>query len=419
MIDNLKLTIAGTGLSNYNLNILKTLDLELYEKIYFDPVYLKQNENNSILNLIKSKIFAGSVTEIKQDIIMSIKDNIVNKILYLVTGKPTFYSAAPLLIDYLKNEFESFDPHIHLTIIDNESSKDRIINTFGLSEHSIESLSLHGRSEIDLSRLLKNKYTILLSDQQTLSRLYHLLFYLKPEDYTIHMFSKMGYPDEKIFQIDNLKSFIENENISLYDPYTLLIRKNYDDIEQYTSDNDIQHQRGMITKSYKRRLSISELELKPNQVLWDVGAGSGSVGIEAYKLFHVKASFFEKNEDRIPQIEENLKYHKVIGAKLIKGDVIKTHVNQDVLPDRIFIGGGGKEIADNLHLFYEKLKPSGILLINYVTLNYISNTIEYLKENNILHELKAISLTTFKDRGPIFAEPERLMYQFKIWKTDK
>ena len=61
----------------------------------------------------------------------------------------------------------------------------------------------------------------------------------------------------------------------------------------------------MITKQYKRDLSLQNLDLQPNQTLWDIGAGSGSCGIEAYKRYKVKTIFFEKQPQRIKYIKQN------------------------------------------------------------------------------------------------------------------
>ena len=55
----------------------------------------------------------------------------------------------------------------------------------------------------------------------------------------------------------------------------------------------------MITKKYKRHLTLQNLDLEANQLLWDIGAGSGSCGIEAFKRYKVKQSFLRKTKQEL------------------------------------------------------------------------------------------------------------------------
>ena len=102
---------------------------------------------------------------------------------------------------------------------------------------------------------------------------------------------KLGYDDEIIKQIDITE--FDYDTFDTTNPYIILIKKLYKSYPSPSHDSEFVTQRGMITKQYKRDLSLQNLDLQPNQTLWDIGAGSGSCGIEAYKRYKVKTILFE------------------------------------------------------------------------------------------------------------------------------
>ncbi len=99
----------------------------------------------------------------------------------------------------------------------------------------------------------------------------------------------MGYYDE----------FIERDRYKRRDrfrpnqPYVLLVEKKFNS-SPLSKDYEFKTERGMITKEYKRNLSLQQLDLEPNQILWDIGAGSGSCAIEAFKRYRVKLFYLKK-----------------------------------------------------------------------------------------------------------------------------
>ena len=83
--------------------------------------------------------------------------------------------------------------------------------------------------------------------------------------------------------------------------------------------NSLRQMRGMY-QTGKRAITLNSLELQPNLLMWDIGAGSGAVSIDAYKVFKVRTILFEKNPDQCAFIKENLSAHKVAATQLIEGD---------------------------------------------------------------------------------------------------
>lgn len=410
------IAFIGSGMGDYNLKALsERIDWNLYDKIFLDPNYKNQKVNDAIF-LNNDKWVFDSFSNIKKMILEMVSELKNINIAYVITGSPGFYSAATLILKSIEKNNPDFNRKRDLQWFENQSCKDYILEYAKIPEQEVEVTSLHGRSQLDMTAIFRKRYTIILCDNLTIEKLQEAFRYLNSTDYQITLFSKMNYENEKIISIDDLNRFAIEFNGKEWSPYTILLEKKYNDVEKYSSDKDFSHQRGMITKDYKRYLSIFELELFSNLILWDIGASSGSIGIEAYKLFKVKTYFFEINKERITFLKENLIKHKVINSFLIEGNALSCSKKIEENPDRIFIGGGGKELTDNILYFYERLNPGGIIIINYVALNYLSTAIELLEKNKLNFEVKAISLTNYKTLKVLLPEGERVMYQFKIKK---
>jgi precorrin-6Y C5,15-methyltransferase (decarboxylating) len=124
---------------------------------------------------------------------------------------------------------------------------------------------------------------------------------------------------------------------------------------------------GQLTKREVRAVTLARLAPLPNQTLWDVGAGTGSIGIEWMRVHHSCSCIaFEAREDRAVRIRENAARLCVPNLKVIQGTAPATFASLRS-PDAIFIGGG----VGNDDLFdacWAKLSPGGRLVANAVTL---------------------------------------------------
>ena len=176
-------------------------------------------------------------------------------------------------------------------------------------------------------------------------------------------------------------------------------------------DNWYDHQGGLITKSEIRAIALSKLRLKPHHTLWDLGAGSGSVSIEA-ALFIKKGKIFavEKNPDRIENIKNNSKRFKVRNLKIVHA-VLPAGLSGLARPDRIFIGGGGKDLKTIITAGVKHLKPTGRMVINTVlipNLQVAKTTLSQLK-----FETEVIQVQINRSRQMPWAE--RFEAQNPVW----
>jgi precorrin-6Y C5,15-methyltransferase (decarboxylating) len=383
-------TIAGSGMGAYNFDNINLA----FEK--FDMIFCDKNYKTSLTNVTK-----GGFQVVKEAIL----ENLDKEILYVVSGSPTFFSGALLILNVLKKQ------NIPFKIIDNSSSLNYMLAHEGVSLVKTGIVTLHGKSSVDLENFLSKEYTFVICDDETPKILSEVMAYLDEEDMTITLGEQFGYESEKFSEV----TLQELQNTPPKMPYSLLIKRNFKLLPNISSEDTIEHENGMITKSYKRHISLQNLELQPNILLWDVGAGSGSVSIDGHKRYKIRSILFEKNLKRSAMIKNSLKKHKILDTKLYEGEASELYKQEESSPERIFVGGGGSKVIAELDYLYERLAEGGIMVANFVTLTNLTQAITVLKEAKIEFEIKSVSLTTYK-MSLLMPEPERVMHQIIVKK---
>jgi precorrin-6B C5,15-methyltransferase / cobalt-precorrin-6B C5,C15-methyltransferase len=131
--------------------------------------------------------------------------------------------------------------------------------------------------------------------------------------------------------------------------------------------DDLFEHDGQITKREIRAVTLSSLAPQRGQLLWDIGAGAGSVAIE-WMLAHpsLRAVAIEARTDRAARIRRNAAAFGVPELDVIEGRAPEA-LAALAAPDAVFIGGGAQD-AGVLDAAIAALKPGGRLVVNAVTL---------------------------------------------------
>jgi precorrin-6B C5,15-methyltransferase / cobalt-precorrin-6B C5,C15-methyltransferase len=134
-------------------------------------------------------------------------------------------------------------------------------------------------------------------------------------------------------------------------------------------ESAFEHDAGMITKMEVRAVALAHLQLEPGLVMWDLGAGSGSVSIEAARIAPLKQVIaVEKNLKRYEALKQNVKALGALEIQTVHGSVLEV-IDQLPEPDRVFIGGGGGELRELLPQVAERLRPAGRVVQTVVALD--------------------------------------------------
>lgn len=160
---------------------------------------------------------------------------------------------------------------------------------------------------------------------------------------------------------------------------------------------------GQITKRPVRAATLAALTPLPGLLLWDIGAGSGSVAIEFLRAVpSAKAVAFEKKAERATRIAQNALALGVPSLEIVTGDAQVHMINRQDRPDRIFIGGGVSR-PGLLETAWGALNNGGILVANAATLEGEAALLAFFRQNG--GELTRIGIERLEKVGA-----------FHVWK---
>jgi len=146
-----------------------------------------------------------------------------------------------------------------------------------------------------------------------------------------------------------------------------------------------------MTKQEIRAVSIAKLMLKPDSVLIDVGAGTGTIGIEAATYMpQGKVYAIEKEGKGLNTIKLNAEKFNLNNFELIHGKA--PDAIPDIPYDRMFIGGSTGGIEEIINHFLTYAKDKAILVINCITLETQAKSLEILKEKGF-EDIEVVTVT--------------------------
>jgi len=134
-----------------------------------------------------------------------------------------------------------------------------------------------------------------------------------------------------------------------------------------------------ITKEEVRVIQISKARLRPGQIVYDVGCGSGSISVEA--AIQVESSgkiiAIDYDENAIELTKKNIKKFGLSNVSLIYGNA-KEKITELEPADAIFVGGTGKDTAEIVELCQNKLKAGGRIVIGTILIETLYTVLQVL-----------------------------------------
>ncbi|MCL4303068.1 MAG: precorrin-6y C5,15-methyltransferase (decarboxylating) subunit CbiE [Anaerolineae bacterium] len=164
---------------------------------------------------------------------------------------------------------------------------------------------------------------------------------------------------------------------------------------------------GQITKREVRLLALAELALGPGEVLWDIGAGSGAVSIEAARSQPSAAVYaVEKRAEMSRHFQENLRRFPAANVCWTEG-VAPTATYEWPDPHAVFVGGSDKKLAEIIDTVQQRLHPHGRLVINLTTLEnlHLAHTLlpqARVTQLQVSRGVPILDMLRFEALNPIF-----------------
>lgn len=170
-------------------------------------------------------------------------------------------------------------------------------------------------------------------------------------------------------------------------------------------------EKGLITKLEARAVSLAKLGLVDDSIVWDIGACSGSVGLEAARIArrgHVWA--IEKNAADAANARANAKRLRATNYTLLEGKAPE-YIDTWPDPDAVFVGGSGGELATLIQLVLSRLKSGGRLVMNFVTFENLATATNALAAAGAAWEVVQLQAA----RSQPILDMHRLAAQNPVW----
>jgi len=256
-------------------------------------------------------------------------------------------------------------------------------------------VSVHGRGmHPAIDKIIASEKACVLTDKvNTPSAIAAELIDRGAEGYEAWLCEDLGMPTEK-FTKTTVRGLLE---ISASELNILILIRTYEpNLVQYPligiDDDEFHTSKKLITKLEVRAVTLAKLQLQDDLVLWDIGAGSCSVSIEASNLMPNGRIFaVERNQQCIGFITENLKKFCARNIKLIEA-FAPDGLDDLPDPDRVFIGGAGGKLDEIIDMVSLRLKPEGVVVINAVTLDTLTRAVEFLEDHGFTVEATCVNI---------------------------
>jgi len=298
------------------------------------------------------------------------------RVAVLADGDPLFFGIGATLAKALSP--------VALRILPGLSSLQEACARACLPWHNVHCVSLHGREEYtELSvAVLSGRPICLLTDAtNTPDAIARFLLDRGVDWYSMHVFENMHQDQES----SCVCSLPEATHRGFGPACTVLLipcaplRSPYLGI----SGAQLASEGGLFTKIPMRAAALADLRIRPDDLIWDLGAGSGSVALEACALAHRSLVFaVERSLAQVLCMEENRRRFGAANLEIVAGSAPDClHSLPD--PDAVFIGGGlgnPQSFHPLLNAVCSRLKPGGRLTINCVLMGSLERCRAFLQD---------------------------------------
>jgi len=216
--------------------------------------------------------------------------------------------------------------------------------------------------------------------------------------YRAYLCENLGTNDERIRTTD-IKGLVDIDAAPLN---VLLWIKEYESGGSHyiptlgIPDDEFVTVKKLITKEEIRVVTLAKLKLRHDMCLWDIGAGSGSICIEADHLMPNGRIFaVERNEECRQFIKENLLKFNTRRVSLIEGAAPEC-LDELPDPDRVFIGGSGGRLWEILDAVDQRLAINGRIVLNAITLDTLTAANEYF--GNAGYQVEVVTVNISRTR---------------------
>ncbi len=305
----------------------------------------------------------------------------------LASGDPLFYGTARFLCDRLgKDRFEVV-PHVSSMQL-----------AFARVKESWDEAYLTNLATQPIDRVIERirtaeKVGLFTSEELPPQRLAEVLLAHGIDYFIAYVCENLGAPDERVTRttlVDMAHQRFSPLNVMILirapgvpdSPSSFSTKRLFGNPDEMFRQS--KPKRGLLTSSEIRAIALSEMHLHPSSIVWDIGAGSGSVAIEAAQIAHQgKVYAIEMDAEDYGLMVENAKLFQVKNFIPVLGEAPLAWKKLPD-PDAIFIGGTGRWITDLVAQSWPHLKPGGSLVANVASMENVVTLQHWFLQQHLL-----------------------------------
>ena len=289
------------------------------------------------------------------------------RVVVLATGDPLFYGTARYLCDRLGKDRFDVTPHVSSMQL-----------AFARVKESWDDAYLTNLATQPLERAVEktrtaSKVGLFTTDAAPPRAVAKALLDRSIDYFTAYVCENLGSPDERVTQGD-LAEVAEQE----FSPLNVMILVRKPDMPDrptamvgrrlFGNPDDAflqsQPKHGLLTRSEVRSIALADMDIGPSSIVWDVGAGSGSVAVEAAQIASGGSVYaIEMEPEDYELISANAARFGVSNLIPVLGKAPEAWEGLPA-PDAIFVGGTGRQVTGIVELACEVLKPGGRIVVN-------------------------------------------------------
>jgi precorrin-6Y C5,15-methyltransferase (decarboxylating) len=305
------------------------------------------------------------------------------RVVVLASGDPLFYGIARYLCDKLgKDRFEVV-PHVSTMQMAFARLKESWEEAYltNLANHTLDQV-------VDKIRTAE-KVGLFTTEELPPAAVAKALIDRKIDYFHAYVCENLGSPDERVTQGELAE--IAQLEFSPLNVMVLIRKPNVPDRPRdavgrrlFGNPDDAfkqsKPQSGLLTPAEIRAIALAQMDVGPNSVVWDIGAGSGSVSIEAAQIASGGTVYaIEMDPVDFPLIANNAGRFGVTNVVPVFGRAPEAWSNLPD-PDAIFVGGSGRGIGRLVEQAFARLKPGGRLVAEVLSIESLASVNEVLNK---------------------------------------
>jgi precorrin-6Y C5,15-methyltransferase (decarboxylating) len=331
----------------------------------------------------KSKADRHTISTDLNELVKTLESAGDKKVAMLIYGDPMFYGLARYVMDRLGRDRFVVVPHVSSM----QLAFARVMESW--EDAYLTDLAKHPLDAVLEKIRTAQKVGLFTTDQTGPAALAKALLDRRIDYFTAYVCENLGARDERVTR-GTLKEIAAQK----FSPLNVMILVRDADAPDRPRDAvgrrlfgnpdeaflQSKPKQGLLTPAEVRAIALAQMDIAPSSIVWDIGAGSGSVSIEAAQMAADGQVFaIEMDAEDHGLIKQNAERFAVANVQAILGRAPEA-CDELPDPDAVFIAGGGREVTRISEYAYKRLRPAGRLVVNVVSIDHLAELREALSK---------------------------------------